>query len=355
MLSASAAEPSGDARIRRPDVVGVSPFSADHIARGPLRTRPDPRRRTVLLGTATAAAGAVGLASVPHPRTDGGTDVPTDRPSPERTADPTLIAHRCFGGENPENTRLAAREATRDDGAGRRADFVEIDVVPTADGDVAVFHDDDLAGRDGEGTGLTDATGLVWETDTAAVTTAEVLQSGETVPLLGELLSSIPTDVGVNIELKNPGSTSLRFGEKLSDEDLGAQKAVWRPFVDQVITVVDGYDHEILFSSFYEAALAVASERSTASVAPVLWESIETGIAIAETYDADAIHPPVSMIRDTPFFDDARFGESHLVRTAQAHGWDVNVWTVDSWYQADRLLDAGVDGIIADYSTLLRQ
>ena len=331
---------------------GQSHFAERVINERPL-TDLDSRRRAVLLGAVTVAAGAVGVTSVSLPRTDGGTATPNDRDSLDPTTDPTLIAHRGFAGENPENTRLAARAATRENGPGRRADLVEIDVVPTADGDIVAFHDDDLAGRDGEGMGLTETSGVVWETDTETVTRAEVLQSGETVPRLGELLASVPSAVGVNIELKNPGSTSLRFGEKLSGEALGMQKAVWRPFVDRVVDIVDAYDHEILFSSFYEAALAVVAERSTASVAPIIWESVDDGVAIAKAYDADAIHPPVAMIRNTPFFDHGRFGDTDLVRTAQSHGWDVNVWTVESWYQADRLLDAGVDGLIADYSTLL--
>lgn len=329
------------------------PQFAERVINERLFTALNSRRRAVLLGAATVAAGAVGLTSVSLPRTDGGTATPIEQSSPEPTTDPTLIAHRGFAGENPENTRLAARAATRENGPGRQADFVEIDVIPTADGDVVVFHDDDLAGRDGEGMGITETSGVVWETDTETVTSAEVLQSGETVPRLGELLESIPSAVGVNIELKNPGSTSLRFGEKLSGEALDAQKAVWRPFVDRVVDIVSTHDHEILFSSFYEAALAVVAEQSTASVAPILWESVDDGVAIAEAYDADAIHPPVAMIRNTPFFDHGRFGETDLVRTAQRHGWDVNVWTVDSWYQADRLLDAGINGLIADYSTVL--
>ena len=312
----------------------------------------DFRRRTILLGAATAAAGAVGVTSVSHPQTDGGITTPTDQNTPDPTTDPTLIAHRGFAGENPENTRLAARAATRENGSGRRADLVEIDVVPTADGDIVVFHDNDLAGSDSTEM-LTETSGLVWETDTETVTSAEVLQSGETVPRLEELLTSIPSAVGINIELKNPGSTSLQFGKKLSDDALDTQKAVWRPFVDDVVDIVNAHDHKILFSSFYEAALAVVSEQSMAPVAPILWESVDDGIAIAEAYDANAIHPPVAMIRNTPFFDYGRFGETDLVRTAQSYGWDVNVWTVDSWYQADQLLDAGVDGLIADYSTLL--
>jgi len=42
-----------------------------------------------------------------------------------------------------------------------------------------------------------------------------------------------------------------------------------------------------------------------------------------------------------------------LVAEAHADGREVNVWTVDTWYQASRLAAAGVDGIAADYSGLL--
>jgi len=338
-----------------PAVPTVEVFSGIDPVRSPeiLRSSRSRQRRNVLADTAAITAGTTGLGPVSPPRTDGGTPSGADQQPPEPTATPTLIAHRGFAGENPENTRAAARAATRDDGPGRRADMIELDVVPTADGDVVVFHDDDLAGRDGAGMGLTDTSGLVWETSTAAVTSAEVLQTGETVPTLRDVLGLIPADVEVKSELKKPGSTALRFGEKLTGDKLETQQAIWRPFVTRVVDIAETYGHELLFSSFYEAALAVVSEQSMASLAPILSESVDAGLAIAEAYDADAIHPPVAMIRGTPFFDDSRFGDTDLLRRARKHGRAVNVWTVESWYQADRLADAGVDGLIADYSTLL--
>jgi glycerophosphoryl diester phosphodiesterase len=93
-------------------------------------------------------------------------------------------------------------------------------------------------------------------------------------------------------------------------------------------------------------------------------DSIADGFAIAREHDAAAIHPPIDAIRGTPFYDAERFGGSDtdgdrpaadsLVATAHGEGLAVNVWTVETWYQADRLAAAGVDGVIADYSTLLR-
>ncbi|WP_254921943.1 glycerophosphodiester phosphodiesterase [Halorubrum sp. Eb13] len=282
---------------------------------------------------------------------------PVDARSPSEL---TLIAHRGFAGENPENTvtaaRVAASESVPADGGGttsRRADIIEIDVVPTADNDVVVFHDANLSGRDGGSRGLTDATGVVWETETATVTSAEVLGSGDTVPRLSTLLDVVPPDVGVNVELKNPGKYDLRFAEKLSDSALADRAAAWQPFVDRVVEVLDEHDNEFLCSSFYEGALAAMRNASSYAVAPILWESVGDGLAIAREHDAAAVHAPMKLIAGTPFHDTALTAGVDLVAEAHADGRDVNVWTVDTWYQADWLAAAGVDGIAADYSGLL--
>ncbi len=282
--------------------------------------------------------------------------------------EPTLIAHRGFVGENPENTIAAVSAATRggqsrlsgDGGsspAGSRAEFIEIDATPTADGDVVAFHPEDLAGRRVEDGGrpLTDATGAVWETSTATVTAAEVLNSGECVPLLSEMLDTIPADIGVNIELKNPGYPDPRPGEVLDKTALADRRTVWRPFVDRVVDLADDHDNEILLSSFFESGLETVRERSTYPVAVLFDDSIRDGLALAEQYDAAAVHPRVEMIRGTPFFDESRYADTDLVTAAHERDRLVNAWTVKTWYQADRLSAAGVDGVIADYSTVLRR
>ena len=330
----------------------------------PASSRPSlSRRKTLLIGTAgIAAAGAVGAAY-----TDGGTDGvaevddETDGADHERSAaNLTMIAHRGFAGENPENTVAAAEaaagvrgRAAGDESTDRPADLIEIDVVPTGDGDVVVFHDDGLAERDGGTRGLTDADGVVWETDTTTVTSAEVLNSGETVPRLSTLVEAVPADVGVNVELKNPGRTDLRFAEKLSEDELSERTAAWQPFVDRVVDTLDGHDNEFLFSSFYEGALAAVCEASSYAVAPVFWRSVEDGLAIAREHDAEAVHPPIELIDGTPFHDESGdvVGED-LVETAHAEGRNVNVWTVETWYQADWLAAVGVDGLIANYRTV---
>lgn len=323
--------------------------------------------RRDLLATASALiAGTVGVA--------GTASASEDRPyGPRRNRDdysvpnqrsPTVIAHRGFAGLNPENTVGACVAASRggrsDTASSRSAEVIEIDVMATADGDVVVFHDDGLSERDGGERGLTDTTGNVWETDTETVTSAEVLDSGETVPLLEEVVQAIPTHIGVNVELKHPGSPDLRFADRLTGDALATQTAIWRPFVERVLSIVDRHRNPIIFSSFYQGALAATRELSTYAVAPLCWDSIEDGLAIAREYDAEAIHPPYNMIAGTPFYRDEYYTEGSdwadidLLATAHDEGRDVNVYTLQSWFEAEQLAAAGVDGLIMDFPDLLQ-
>ncbi|WP_073309098.1 glycerophosphodiester phosphodiesterase [Halobaculum gomorrense] len=293
-----------------------------------------------------------------HPDEDSGESRGEDRSSP------SIVAHRGFAGRHPENTVAAVEAASRggrsERATVRGADMIEIDVMPTGDGDVVVFHDARLSSRDGGERGLTDADGVVWETPTDVVTGAEVLDSGETVPLLGEVMAAIPDGVAVNVEFKNPGTFDLRFAENLSGDALDAQRERWRPFTEDVLAVLDEHGNDVLVSSFYEAALATVRELSTLPVAPLLWDSIDAGLAIAREHDAEAVHPPYNMIRGTPFYADPYYTEgsdwsdTDLLAVAHEEGRDVNVYTVATWYQAEQLAGAGVDGLIADYPGLLR-
>lgn len=252
---------------------------------------------------------------------------------------PTVFAHRGFAGRYPENTVRAVRGAVADG-----ADAVEIDVQPTADDDVVVFHDRRLDGEGGIG-GLTDGSGVVWEQSTAEITAVRVLGTDECVPLLSDVLSAVPESVTVNVELKNPGSDAIRPGDALGGAPRRQARRRWEPFVRDVLAVTDRFDHEVLFSSFCEGALAALAEsgstdRVAALVAP---DCAAAGRAVARRYEVDAIHPPVELLRD----------DASLAATADALGAECNVWTVRTWLDARDALDAGADGVIADYPNLL--
>lgn len=269
---------------------------------------------------------------------------------------PRMIAHAGFAGVAPENT-LAAFRAIAD--GTNPAVMVEIDVLPCADGTPVVFHDNRLDAGD-DSRGLTDGNGVVWETAREEVLAARVLDTPETVPTLEDALDVLLPEVGVNVELKNPGSFDVRPGESLARDEVDRRRDRWDPFVERVIGLLDGVAGERLVSSFHEPA--VAAVRDLAPDIPVgtlVGGSIEDSLAVAERYDCEAIHPSVNVIEGTSFPGASPTGSDRsddgidVVAAARDRGCAINVWTVRTWYEAERLAAAGVDGVIADYPNLL--
>ncbi|SIR15485.1 glycerophosphoryl diester phosphodiesterase [Haladaptatus litoreus] len=281
--------------------------------------------------------------------------VDADRQSAS-TNDLSIIAHRGFAGVYPENTIGAVKQATA--APTGAPEMIEIDVHPTVDGEIIVFHDTRLDR-------LTDASGTlasqrVWNLPYDDLRDVSILGTEETIPRLETFLDAVPSEIGVNVEFKNPGTLDVRPRENLPPEDREKQTELWRPFAERVLSTLADYDHEFLISSFGEGALAAVRELdSKIPIAAVFAKSIVDGFEIARRYDCDAIHPPWNMIAGTELFNDeygslGPYDEIDIVDLAHEEGYDVNVWTVESWYQATQLHEAGVDGIIADYPNVLR-
>jgi glycerophosphoryl diester phosphodiesterase len=253
-----------------------------------------------------------------------------------------VFAHRGFAGVYPENTVPAARNAARHESTS----MIEVDVVPTADGTVVCFHDDQLH-ETADSRGITDASGRIWETSTRTVLDATVLESGATVPRFETVLDVIPAGVGINVELKNPG---CELGPPGGVGSAVSESERWRPFVESVVDCLDSVDNEILVSSFYEGALAATHEvDSGLPLAVLVRESLSWGLETARRYEAAAIHPPVNQIAGTAVAGSCGDPDIDIVAAAHEEDFAVNVWTLHSWDQADRLARAGVDGLIVDY------
>lgn len=269
----------------------------------------------------------------------------------------SVIAHRGFAGVYPENTVAAIREAIEAPG-GDRPDCVEFDVMPTADGEVVVHHDHTLGRVTNAPSGIAERP--VWELPYDTIRQFDVLGSGQTVPRLEAVLDTVPTDVRLNVELKNPGSADLRSAEDGGGPGRDRQRDRWLPFVERTFDALADYPHDVLVSSFYEGALAAArSVDPSVPVATILFDSIEDGLAIARRYDVEAVHPPLNMLPGTEFsMAEYRglgpFEELDVLAVARDEGWEVNAWTIETWHEAAEARDAGVDGIITDYPDVFR-
>jgi len=218
-----------------------------------------------------------------------------------------VTAHRGYRDLFPQNTVAAAVGASR-----LGADRLEIDLAATSDGEIVVFHDARLDD-------LTDETGAVAETPAETVRGAEVLDSGETIPTLAEVLDATDPALTVNLEFKDAGPLD------------------WEAFADRALRIAHQSPGAFYVSSFDPAALrAVRDVDPSVDVAPVFAGNPDRHVDLARDLGAVAVNPHYELV------DEA------FVATAHAESREVNVWTIDSWRAATGPIAAGVDGLIAD-------
>lgn len=256
---------------------------------------------------------------------------PASRPGhPYLAGAPILCAHRGGAGLAPENTMAAFRQAVEQYGA----DMLELDVHLTADGRVAVIHDDTVDRT-------TDGSGPV-----RGMTLAE-LQSldagyrfvdvqgrhswrgrGAVVPEFGELLEALP-DTRLNVECK-------------CDRVAG-------PLVELIRA--HGATHRVL--------VAAADEPNRRAVRgyPGPW-----GASARQIRAFYILHRLPLGFLYTPGADALQIPESWEGRTvltprflAEAHRRNiaVHIWTVDDPDDMRRLVEMGVDAVQTDRPDLL--
>lgn len=118
------------------------------------------------------------------------TDKRFDRSRPRVRVD--RIAHRGCGAVYPENTVRAARRAAS------RLPAVEVDVRRCGSGELVCVHDERVDR-------VTDGSGPVAEFSLAELRSFEVEGSGEPIPTLADVVSAVPEETTLQIELKEPG------------------------------------------------------------------------------------------------------------------------------------------------------
>jgi glycerophosphoryl diester phosphodiesterase len=202
--------------------------------------------------------------------------------------------------------------------------YLETDVHATVDGVLVAFHDSRLDR-------VTDRRGVIAELPWDEVRRARLGASG--IPLLAELLTTWP-DVRVNIDIKHEGSI--------------------QPLVDVLETT--GAGDRVCVASFSGKRLdrfrtltggRVCTATGPLDIARLRLAGSGRGSA-AGRFAAACTQVPV---RQGPLvIVDRRFVDA-------AHGRDlpVHVWTIDDPIEMERLLDLGVDGIMTDRPTVLKE
>jgi len=238
---------------------------------------------------------------------------------------PIAFAHRGGALEGPENTWEAFGHA-RD--LGYR--YMETDVHATRDGVVVAFHDADLDR-------MTGRPGLLRDMSWAELSRVE-LKGGSRVPRLDELLAAWP-EVRWNIDVKHDHAV----GPLIETLHRGAarERVCIASFSDRRLATVG----RALGTG---ACLAVGPIGITALRVARFLPSVVPRAAEKRLRSSGAVQVPIRQGR-IPLVD------GRFIDTAHRLGLQVHVWTVDDEATMDRLLGLGVDGIMTDRPSALRE
>jgi len=230
---------------------------------------------------------------------------------------PLAIAHRGGALEGEENTLPAFAHAAS---LGYR--HVELDVHATRDGEVVVHHDPTLERMTGDPRAVAE---LNW----SQLSTLRTRRGAE-IPRLAAVLEAFP-DLCVTVELKadsavEPLAEVIRRANALSRVCIGG----FRPARTRRLRELLG-------------------DR-------LVWSPAHAGVAGLMARGWGLPVPPggFALVQVPPSFRGIPVVTPRFVRAAHAAGIRVQVWTVDDAAQMERFLDMGVDAIMTDRPSLLK-
>lgn len=231
------------------------------------------------------------------------------------------IAHRGASGHAPENTMAAFEKAFQ-----MKADYIEVDVQMTKDGELIAIHDTTVD-RTTNGFGAVEDYTLeeIQQLDAGSWFSEDF--SGENIPTLEEILDAYRGKIGILIELKSP------------ERYPGIEEKVAHALRER------NMDHpnnrKIIIQSFNHQSVQKSKE-----LLPNIPHGVLAGLAWANVTDeqleqfatyADYFNPNRHIVT------------AELVERVHHVGMDIYSYTVRTQEQADQLFDLGVDGIITDF------
>jgi len=228
----------------------------------------------------------------------------------------SIIAHRGASAVAPENTLASVRRAIEEG-----ADWIEIDVQESADGQVIVVHDSDFMKLAGVNL-------KVWDGTLAEIRALDVGSSfspefaGEQVPTLSQVLEEVKGRAGLIVELKYYG------------HDQTLEQSV----VDLIEAANMQHQTKIM-------SLKYTGIQKISALRPDWIVGLLSAQAIGDLTQVRADFLAVS----------TRLANSSFIRSAHAAGKQVYVWTVNDALSMSHMMSLGVDGVITDEPALGRQ
>lgn len=229
-------------------------------------------------------------------------------------AHPVALAHRGGAGESPENSPTAFEHVVD---LGYR--WIETDIRATIDGHAVVFHDATLDRT-------TDATGTLSAMPLSQVRTAR-MSDGQAPITLAEALRRWP-QVHFNVDVKSDDAVD--------------------PFL-RAVADADAWDR-VCAAAFSTARLTRLRTQAGPRLATSMGPSEVARLVLGVPGHSPACAAQVPhRARGVPVVT------RRLIERAHRRGVQVHVWTIDDPVEMEALLDLGVDGLVTDRPTVLRE
>lgn len=229
----------------------------------------------------------------------------------------TLIAHRGYSSEFPENT-MPAFEGALDIGV----DYIETDVQMTQDGRLVLFHDDDLLR-------ITGLEGAVSDYTYAEISGIDAggwfdgAYEGVRIPTLEELLILLrDSDCRLYLELKDIG-----------DVDGFVEETLWE--VEQY-----GMLDRCVFASFCYDYLE--DLKTLNPDVKILYNTSSADVTLTEQYPAEY------------YGLNKQIATKEIIEAVHASGSTVYIWTVNTPEELIAAKTAGADGIVTNYAGMMK-
>jgi glycerophosphoryl diester phosphodiesterase len=241
-----------------------------------------------------------------------------------------VVAHRGAGAAAPENTMEAYRLAVE-----MGADAIELDVHLTADGKLALMHDETVERT-------TDLTGSIASMTMKRLRTADAgyrfeapdgsfpfRGKGLKVPTLDEVLEWLPDGIGLVVEVKARAATAPTIEALRGSRVREAGAVTLISFDERAIEEARALDPEI--STGY---LLVPSQ----PIEPALVYAVEHGHAAVHPWDGDLGLDP-----------------SPILQIATAYGRLIGCYVVNDPVRMQQLAALGLWGLVTDAPDVGRQ
>lgn len=230
------------------------------------------------------------------------------------------IAHRGATGYAPENT-VAGFDLAVD----MKADYIEIDVQRSKDGELVVIHDTSVD-RTTDGTGKVGGLTFDYLRSLDAGSWKGEQFAGEPIPTFEEILDRYHGKVGILIELKAPElypGIEEQVADKLKERNLD------KPQNEKII--IQSFNFESM-KTMDQLLPNVPIGVLTSNRADTTAEALQEFSAYADWFN-----PSYGIVTE------------ELVNQVHSLGMQIGSWTVRSQDAADFLFEMDVDAIITDY------